>query len=111
MYLCTYHKIFSRIFFYSVFKNILCELTPKCIRLWRGGGSGGGGTSALEGLLGKNEGDDEAIEPQRLCEDEDKNHSYEELLLLTDRSDSSVSYYANSHTSSQTTQTATHAGR
>ena len=87
-----------------------CVTNSKCTRLGCGGGSGGG-TGALEGLLGENEGDDEAIEPQRLCEDEDKNHSYEELLLLADRSDSSVSYYANSHAGSQATQTATHAGR
>ena len=79
-----------------------------CVRLRCGRGSG---ACALEGLLGENEGDDETVESQGLCEDEDKNHSYEKLLLLADCSDSGISDYADSHAGSQTTQTATHARR
>lgn len=55
-------------------------------------------------LGGQDEGDDEAVEPEHLGEDEDKDHADEEAWLLCRPPHSCVSHNADGKTSSQSTQ-------
>ena len=71
-------------------------------RLYRGG--------AGEALLGQDQRHDQTVEAQSLGEDENENHAYEDLVLLSDGADAGITYNADSHAGSQATETAAQAG-
>lgn len=60
--------------------------------------------------LGEDNGDDHAIEAERLTEDENKDHADEDFLLLSVGADTSITDDTNSETSCERGETASQTG-
>jgi hypothetical protein len=56
-----------------------------------------GARSALVGLLTKNQRNNKTVKSKRFCENQDENHTNEQLLLLSHCSHARVSHDADGH--------------
>jgi hypothetical protein len=68
-------------------------------------------TLANKGVLGQNERNDQSVQAQSLGENKNQNHTNEQLLLLPDSADASITHNANRHACRQAGETAAQAGR
>lgn len=61
-------------------------------------------------FCGQDEGHDEAVKPQHLCEDQDQDHAHEKPRLLSGASHSGVAHDADGEAGRQTAQAHTKTG-
>ena len=66
---------------------------------------------ANEGVLRKDQGHNQTVQTQGLGENQNQNHTNEQLLLLTNRADAGIADNTNGHTSRKTRQTTAKTGR